>query len=253
MNSFQVLISKEYLQLEPIGLVFVFFFALILVIQFTAMLFHRFGTLSHILASAELNWFCTKKADDLSQDALLDKNAIAIVKDLQKLNGLDDDYDNDSGSGPHNVGRRKTIHNLEKARQKKRNIGTLDVAFKKRFFNMNANEGPGTPVLNRKMTLRRETLKALETRRNSVMAERRKSQMQTLGANNEYGVTGMLNNNLGPRHRPSNANISVKDVFAEPNGGQINRGYETSLGDDEDTNSIRLQPRQNQVSFQGRF
>lgn len=57
----QVLISKEYLQLEPIGLVFVFFFALILVIQFTAMLFHRFGTLSHILASTELNWFCTKK------------------------------------------------------------------------------------------------------------------------------------------------------------------------------------------------
>lgn len=65
------------------------------------------------------------------------------MKDLQKLNGLDDDYDNDSGSGPHNVGRRKTIHNLEKAKQKKRNIGTLDVAFKKRFFNMNANDGPG--------------------------------------------------------------------------------------------------------------
>ncbi|XP_046961038.1 chitin synthase chs-2 isoform X3 [Vanessa cardui] len=249
----EVLISKEYLQLEPIGLVFVFFFALILVIQFSAMLFHRFGTISHILASTELNWFCTKKSEDLSQDALLDKNAIAIVKDLQKLNGLDDEYDNDSGSGPQNVGRRKTIHNLEKARQKKRNIGTLDVAFKKRFFNMNANDGP---VLNRKMTLRRETLKALETRRNSVMAERRKSQMQTLGANNEYGVTGMLNNNHGvaPRHRTSTANISVKDVFAEPNGGMVNRGYETSLGDEDDSNSIRLQPRQNhQVSFQGRF
>ncbi|XP_049868777.1 chitin synthase chs-2 isoform X2 [Pectinophora gossypiella] len=252
----EVIITKEYLQLEPIGLVFVFFFALILVIQFTAMLFHRFGTLSHILASTELNWFCTKKSEDLSQDALLDKNAIAIVKDLQKLNGLDDDYDNDSGSGPHNVGRRKTIHNLEKAKQRKRNIGTLDVAFKKRFFNMNANDGPGTPVLNRKMTLRRETLKALETRRNSVMAERRKSQMQTLGANNEYGVAGMvkLNNNHGvvPRHRTSTANISVKDVFGEPNGGQVNRAYETSLGD-EDENSMRLQPRQNQVTFQGRY
>ncbi|KAI5633975.1 chitin synthase domain-containing protein [Phthorimaea operculella] len=250
----EVIITKEYLQLEPIGLVFVFFFALILVIQFTAMLFHRFGTLSHILASTELNWFCNKKSEDLSQDALLDKNAIAIVKDLQKLNGLDDDYDNDSGSGPQNVGRRKTIHNLEKAKQKKRNIGTLDVAFKKRFFNMNANDGPGTPVLNRKMTLRRETLKALETRRNSVMAERRKSQMQTLGANNEYGVSGMLNNNpvVMPRHRTSTANISVKDVFGDPNGGQVNRAYESSLGDDDD-NSMRLQPRPNQVSFQGRY
>lgn len=62
---------------------------------------------------------------------------------MQKLNGLDDDYENDSGSGPDRVGRRRTVHNLEKARQKKRNIGTLDVAFKKRFFNMNSNNGPG--------------------------------------------------------------------------------------------------------------
>lgn len=45
----------------------------------------------------------------------------------------------------------------------------------------------------------------------------------------------------------------MKDVFAEPNGGMINRGYETTLGDEDDSNSMRLQPRQNQVSFQGRF
>lgn len=38
------------------------------------------------------------------------------------------------------------------------------------------------------MTMRRETIRALEVRKNSVMAERRKSQMQTLGASNEYGV-----------------------------------------------------------------
>lgn len=54
-------ITKEYLQLEPIGLVFVFFFALILVIQFIAMLFHRFGTVAHILAATELNFFFCKK------------------------------------------------------------------------------------------------------------------------------------------------------------------------------------------------
>lgn len=53
-------ITQEYLQLEPIGLVFVFFFALILIIQFVAMLFHRFGTISHILASTELTC-CNKK------------------------------------------------------------------------------------------------------------------------------------------------------------------------------------------------
>ena len=59
----EVLVSKEYLQLEPLGLVFVFFFALIIVIQFTAMLFHRFGTISHILASTELEC-CRKKKDE---------------------------------------------------------------------------------------------------------------------------------------------------------------------------------------------
>jgi len=36
------------------------------------MLFHRFGTISHILASTELN-FCKKKSEDLTQDQLIDK------------------------------------------------------------------------------------------------------------------------------------------------------------------------------------
>ena len=53
--STQVMVGKEYLKLEPIGLVFVFFFASVMIIQFIAMLFHRFGTLSQILASTELS------------------------------------------------------------------------------------------------------------------------------------------------------------------------------------------------------
>lgn len=79
----------------------------------------------------------------MSPNALLDKQAVAIVKQLQKLQGIDGDYDNDSGSGPDRIGRRKTIHNLEKAAQKKRQIGTLDVAFKKRFAKLNANHNGG--------------------------------------------------------------------------------------------------------------
>lgn len=128
------------------------------------MLFHRFGTLSHILASTDLNFSCVKKVtgfchadqqinntflyfqpEELSGNALLDKHAIDIVKNMQRLQGIDnDDYDNDSGSGPDRVGRRKTIHNLAKHAQKKRQIGTLDVAFKRRFLNLNANgQNPG--------------------------------------------------------------------------------------------------------------
>lgn len=154
------------------------------------MLFHRFGTLAHILASTDLNLCFNKKAEELSQDALIDKHAVEIVKKLQRLQGIDGFEYDDSGSGPDRIARRRTVHNLEKARQPRRQIGTLDVAFKKRFLKLTSDENnPATPILSRRLTMRRETIRALEVRKNSVMAERRKSQMQTLGANNEYGVT----------------------------------------------------------------
>ena len=228
-SSQEVHITKEYLQLEPIGLVFVFFFALILVIQFTAMLFHRFGTFAHILASTSLDWYCCKKTKDLSEEALLSKHAVEIVRDLQRLDGMEGDYEEGSGSGP---GRRKTIRNLEKSRRKTQAINTLDVAFRQRFFSM--SEGNGLP---RNMSTRRsaKAFKAFEGRRNSIMAQRRKSQMQTLGANNIYGVAG---NPLGIQGRPSRSSqISVKDVF-EGHAGHANSAYEP----DENTgSSLRLQ------------
>uniref|UniRef100_A0A1B0DF64 Uncharacterized protein n=1 Tax=Phlebotomus papatasi TaxID=29031 RepID=A0A1B0DF64_PHLPP len=121
----------------------------------------------------------------------------------------------------------------------------------------------GTPILTRRLTMRRETIRALEVRKNSIMAERRKSQMQTLGANNEYGITtsNNMNNNLGvppPRnHRTSNAGINVKELFDVNGGpaqpiygtttGQVNQAYEPVI-DEEDRNSLRLTPR-NQVSW----
>ncbi|XP_065208101.1 chitin synthase chs-2-like isoform X5 [Planococcus citri] len=231
----EVLISKEYLQLEPIGLVFVFFFAFILIIQFTAMIFHRFGTLSHILASTELNWF-RKKKDDLSQDGLLDKQAVDIVRHLQRLKGINGDYENESGSsGDRNVGRRRTIYNLEKQKHKTRTIGTLDVAFRKRFLQMkmegDGDAGNDTPVLGRKLTMRREVREALEVRRKSLQAERRKSQMQTLGANN-----GFVNNVTRNHRLSSTAGVNVKDIF----GGHQNPSYEHDESPSEH-NLVRLQ------------
>ncbi|XP_043252423.1 chitin synthase chs-2 [Colletes gigas] len=223
----EVHITKEYLQLEPIGLVFVFFFALILVIQFTAMLFHRFGTFAHILASTSLDWYCCKKTKDLSEEALLSKHVVEIVRDLQRLDGMEGDYEEGSGSGP---GRRKTIRNLEKSRRKTQAINTLDVAFRQRFFSM--SDGNGTNMSTRRSA---KAFKAFEGRRNSIMAMRRKSQMQTLGANNIFGVAG---NPLGIQGRPSRSSqISVKDVF-EGHGGHANSAYEP----DENTgSSLRLQ------------
>jgi len=45
------------------------------------MLFHRLGTLSHILASTELTC-CTKKDEFLTDEALIEKNAVEIVKQV---------------------------------------------------------------------------------------------------------------------------------------------------------------------------
>ncbi|KAK2724897.1 hypothetical protein QYM36_001381, partial [Artemia franciscana] len=237
----RLIIDKEYLQLEPIGLVFVFFFGLILVIQFTAMLFHRFGTISHILASTELTC-CNRKIEDISDDAFIDKNAIDIARNLQKLRGLDGDQESENGSGGDRIGRRRTIHNLEKQRQKKRAIGTLDVAFKKRFFSISAEAGvEETPAMSqmRKLSMTRETIKALELRRNTVLGERKKSTMQTLGANNEFNKS-----KHGPRHRSSTALVdgTAERIFT-PNG-DTNNGYDESSDDDRMTtrSSVKLHP-----------
>merc|ERR1712042_141782 len=250
----QVLITKEYLHLEPIGIVLVFFFFAIVVIQFVAMLFHRFGTISHILASTDLNC-CTKKDDVVTDEALIEKNAVEIVKQMQRLKGIDGDYDSDSAAS-NRLAQRRTIQNLERNRQKKRAIGTLDVAFKKRFFALSgeddapggANEGNGsqkmninqTPILGAKLPMRRETLKAIEQARDNLISNLHNdrkggSKMQTLGASNPH-------NNNKDKHR-ANTRITgdtVERVFT-PNGGLDNQGFDapSSNTDDEASSTTR--------------
>jgi chitin synthase len=117
------------LQLEPIGLVFVAFFAFILITQFVAMLFHRFGTLSHILASTEL-FTCGKDMDTINPELNVEKDGVRLIRKFQKLKNLDGDSDR---GGAGDVARRKTIRNLEKQRGNRKQVGTLDVAFERKF------------------------------------------------------------------------------------------------------------------------
>jgi chitin synthase len=72
----------------------------------------RFGTISHILASTDLNC-CTKKEDVLSDEALIEKNAVEIVKQMQRLKGIDGDYDSDSAASNRLAQR----HTIQVARQ----------------------------------------------------------------------------------------------------------------------------------------
>jgi chitin synthase len=53
--QFQIFITQESLLLDPIGLVFILVFGGILIIQFIAMFFHRFSTLSHMLSTTTIN------------------------------------------------------------------------------------------------------------------------------------------------------------------------------------------------------
>jgi len=249
-DSNEVLITKEYLHLEPIGIVLVFFFFSIIVIQFIAMLFHRFGTISHILASTDLNC-CTKNEDPLSEEALIEKNAVEIVKQMQRLRGIDGDGDDSDSAASNRLAQRKTIQNLERNRTKKRAIGTLDVAFKKRFFALSGeDDAPGgpteggmkpsninqTPILGAKLPMRRETLKAIEHARDNLISERKgQSKMQTLGASNPH-------NNNKDKHRGNTrlTEDTVEKVF-QNNGGIDNQGFDgpSSNTDDEASSTTR--------------
>ncbi|XP_035215199.1 chitin synthase chs-2-like isoform X2 [Stegodyphus dumicola] len=235
----EVRIEKEYLELEPIGLVFAVFFALILVIQFVAMLFHRFGTLSHIMASIEISC-CNQKVDDISDDAFIDKNAVQIAKQLQRLRGIDDDEKSEESLYGDRLARRKTIQNLEKRKNQRNRIGTLDVAFRKRFMNINVHDAEHgnipTPVLNglNRLGRSRETLRALELRRNNVLGNN--SKMETLGAKNEFNARNR-------NSRPKNGDLRrVDKIFSKQNGSVDqsfgNKAYDGSS--DEETGGRNL-------------
>jgi hypothetical protein len=100
-------LHNEPLRFEPLGLAFLAFFATILLVQFVSMLWHRYGTLLHLLASTDLKVCQTnngkngrnhRRGDFLTDNV---EDAVEQVKVLQQLKGFDEehlpepDYDND--------------------------------------------------------------------------------------------------------------------------------------------------------------
>lgn len=61
IENFEISIERDYLELDPLGLVLVVFFGSVLIVQFIAMLFHRFETISEILATTDIDWYCNRK------------------------------------------------------------------------------------------------------------------------------------------------------------------------------------------------
>ncbi|KAI6196724.1 Chitin synthase [Aphelenchoides besseyi] len=130
------------LQLEPIGLLFLVFYMSILVIQFVAMLLHRFSTLEHIIASTEL-FFSKSNTDKGIKPELVVQNAVEIARELQAIRGIDELEDDVIKEKA--ISRRKVVRALESSRKSmsKKRTETLDAAFKRRFDNIAAMNEDG--------------------------------------------------------------------------------------------------------------
>jgi len=177
----EIYITKEYLELEPIGVLFIVVFGVILITQFIAMLFHRFGTLSHMLAKTQL----MGQSEDKNSDV---KEAVEFTKDLQDLRGADGDFVKEEGLMEETVGRRKTVHNIHNSHhflQQKRAVTSLDAAFKRRLSQLE-KEADLAPKAYRRLTLRhRESVsRMVATARKSVVQERTIRRESKMGAMN---------------------------------------------------------------------
>ncbi|XP_031352113.1 chitin synthase chs-2-like isoform X2 [Photinus pyralis] len=125
-------LSKTPLQLEPIGFVFLAFFASLLVVQFIAMLFHRFSTFAQILSNTHISWrACTKiDTNNLTADEILARNPVKVVKWFMKINGADDDEEDERETEV--AGRRKTVQQLAEQPTQKQLVADFFDAFELR-------------------------------------------------------------------------------------------------------------------------
>lgn len=128
----EIKIHRKYLELEPIGLVFVIFFGIILCVQFVAMLAHRFGTISQILATTQLDWNCGRRSSDMSAQAELRGVAVKIAKRLQKPQIQWDE--SNMSEEQNSIERRGTIHKILYQHRNKTDFSNLETNFRRAYL-----------------------------------------------------------------------------------------------------------------------
>lgn len=170
-DTFEITIQREYLNLEPISMLFVVFFGIVLFVQFIAMLFHRFATISQILATTKIDWYCSKRVKDTVSASELKENAVDIAKYLQKPRP---EWEDDSDDQNSKKGRRDTIHRLLMQHKKQKDWSNLETNFKREFF----KEGD---LRLKKLRLTRKTESILDELRKS-MAEYRREKKSALAS-----------------------------------------------------------------------
>lgn len=189
-DSFEITIQREYLNLEPISLLFVLFFGIVLVVQFIAMLFHRFGTISQILATTQIDWYCSKRVKDTVSASELKENAVKIARHLQKPRPEWEDDDADISE--NKLGRRDTIHRLLMQHKKHKDWSNLETNFKRELFKE-------SDLNLRKLKLTRKTEMILDELRKSMAEYRRIKKTSTVISpyypSNESGYSLAHSNN----------------------------------------------------------
>ncbi|KMQ91842.1 chitin synthase [Lasius niger] len=179
-DSKEVHMTKEYLRLEPIGCLFIAAFISILGVQFFAMLVHRFGTFSHVLANARLP-FCAKITS--SEDSAFEKDADKIAQGLQRMAEDDLIYEL-RRSTMTSPSRRRTVQELtENSQGSSRMMGNFERLFRRKLHDPNASDKcKVTKVgkregLSRHMSTRmsQSAFSAFERRRSTLLEERRRS------------------------------------------------------------------------------
>ncbi|XP_014677030.1 PREDICTED: uncharacterized protein LOC106816902 [Priapulus caudatus] len=165
--------SGEQIFLEPIGFFFLVFYVLILLVQLSAMFLHRWTTMSHIVALTDLCWESrTKQLFDA--DSEMDTYGVGLAMELQNLQGADED-DANAGSRPDDEipvdenGRRLNIFNMaNRSKKRRQTIVNYEEALVKRLQMIGTGDldltGPKENKIFRRLTMRRETLVALNRR-----------------------------------------------------------------------------------------
>ncbi|VDP06155.1 unnamed protein product [Soboliphyme baturini] len=124
---------QEPLKVEPIGFTIILFLSLILIVQTSGMLLHRWQTIQHVLASTVLTCFEKGRTSRLHTSAVLQENAVEIAKVLQKLHDYehtDMDFGHKYKNKGHNI-----VLKLEKTLRQTKKPKKLHAAFKTRFLN----------------------------------------------------------------------------------------------------------------------
>jgi len=86
-KSNMMYLQYEYLELEPVGMVFMIAFIFIMFIQLVGMVLHRLMTLGHIVASTHLGFLKSKNFDS---EEYLNAHGVEVIKEIQDtLDGED--------------------------------------------------------------------------------------------------------------------------------------------------------------------